>query len=329
VLRSESRRVLLFGNVSQPPFVNNLLPALRAFERVAEVRLVEPYRFKAFVSTGGGAPAAVPREAVALGLQDFQPQLVICLAGGLYLAGSDRGLFPADAVFAGLALSDPYGLTASLEIAPGFDLFSTQDPQTLGAYWERGIAARRCDPAADPELYRPLDLEKDCDILYYGKWTPYRDELLRRLAGRFRVHAHAYGPETRWSVPTLPPLDSPEELCRALNRARLALEIAKMDDAPEPWRGTWRITNRPQFAAACGVPSLIEEAVRLPQFFEPGVEIETYRSPEELVEKAGRLLSDHARRLEMGPRARERVLRDQTWNARVADFLRDVARLQR
>ena len=62
---------------------------------------------------------------------------------------------PADDGAAGFALSDPYGLAASLAIAPQFDLFYTQDPQTLADYAGRGVAAKRCDPATDPELYQP------------------------------------------------------------------------------------------------------------------------------------------------------------------------------
>jgi spore maturation protein CgeB len=281
------------------------------------------------VNTCLAEPAEVPETAVQRGLEGFEPELVVCLGGGLFFSESSRRLFPKQTVFAGIALSDPYGLTASLEIAARFDLFYTQDPQTLATYRQRSIGARRCDPATDPELYRPLNLEKSCDILYYGKWTPYRDGLLRRLGERFDLRTHAYGPETRWSVPVRPPLDSPEEMCRSLNRARLALETAILDDAPEPWRGTWRLTNRPQIAAACGVPSLIEKSERLSEFFEAGSEIETFGTPEELLEKVEALLLDPTRRIEMGRRARERVLRDQTWDARVQALLTDLARLEK
>ncbi|MBK9087581.1 MAG: glycosyltransferase [Holophagales bacterium] len=317
-------KTLLFGNVTQRPYQNNLLPAVRALERSGPTKVVEPRFIEGFVPTGAARPALIPRAAVEEALASFQPDLVVCLAGGLYLARESRQLFPGATVFAGLALSDPLGLDASLDIAPEFDLYYTQDPQTLPSYVERGIAARRCDPATDPELYRPLGLPPEDDILFLGKWTPHRDEVVRRLSQLFRVAVHAHAGDSRWTIPARPPLESPPELCAGINRARLMLEFAVLDDAEGRFRGTSRMTNRPQFAAACGVPTLIDPFEHLSDFFEPGIEIEVYRSVEELTERAAALLADEPRRHEMGRRARARVLREQTWDHRVDMLRRDV-----
>ncbi len=321
-------KTLLFGNVTQPPYQNNLLPAVRALERSGPTKVVEPRFIEGFVPTGAARPALIPAAAVAETLASFQPDVVVCLAGGLYLARESRRLFPAGTVFAGLALSDPLGLDASLEIAPEFDLYYTQDPQTLPFYAARGIAARRCDPATDPELYRPLGLPPEDDVLFLGKWTPHRDEVVRHLSDKFRVAVHAHAGDSRWTIPARPPLESPAELCAGINRTRLMLEFTLLDDADGPFRGTSRMTNRPQFAAACGVPTLIDPFDHLSDFFEPGVEIEVYRSREEAAAKAAALLSDEPRRREMGRRARERVLREQTWDHRVEMLRNDVRELR-
>lgn len=321
-------RTLLFGNVTQPPFQNNLLPPARAFERRGPVRIVEPRFVEGFVPTGAARPAPIPAPAVEAALAAFPPEVVVCLAGGIYIPAESRALFPPETIFAGFALSDPLGLDASLAIAPEFDLYYTQDPQTVPDYRARGIAVRRCDPATDPDLYRPLGLDPVDDILFLGKWTPHRDEVLRGLAERFRVAVHAHAGDSRWSIPARPPLDNPADLCAGVNRARLMLEFAVLDDAEGPYRGKARMTNRPQFAAACGVPTLTDPFPHLAEFFEPGVEIEVYRSPAELADKAITLLVDDERRREMGRRARQRVLREQTWNHRVEMFEKDVAELR-
>jgi hypothetical protein len=317
--------LLLFGNVSQPPFCNNLFPPLRAFQKVFRTTLVEPLRVAGFVPTGGGRPALIPDDAV-IGNTDPPPQVVVCLGGALYF--SERGLriFPKETVLCAIALSDPHGLDASMAIAPQFDLFYTQDPQTLPAYAARGIPARRCDPATDPELYRPLRVAPEYDILYYGKWTPYRNDLVAALAGRFRVRVHAYGGEKRWTVPVLPPLDTPEALCAAINRTRLALETALVDDVHGKYRGTFRMTPRAFFAASCGVPTLTEAFPALSEAFEPGVEIATFASKDEVADAAERVLGDESARVAMGRRARQRALRQHTWDARVESFLLDVHR---
>ena len=261
--------LLLFGNVSQPPYCNNLYPPLRAFQRAFRTILVEPQYYASFAPTGGARPALIPDEAVNEHT-DPPPDVVVCLGGALHFSKRALRTFSRQTALAGFALSDPYGLPASLEIAPEFDLFYTQDPQTLADYEALDIRARRCDPATDPELYRPLRAAPECDVLYYGKWTPYRDGLLAALSERLRVRVHAYPGEGRWSVPTLPPLDTPDTLCAALNGARLALETALLDDAEGKYRDAYRITPRPFFAASCGVPSLIESFPGLDAFFQPG-----------------------------------------------------------
>ncbi len=316
-------RLVLFGNVSQPPYCNNLLPPVRAFQRAFRTTVVEPARLPGFVSTGGARPALIPDEPALAAAAD-PPEVVVCLGGGLCFSERALRAFPPGTALVGIALSDPYGLDASFAIAPQFDLFYTQDPQTLADYRSRGIPARRCDHATDPELYFPDLAEPDCDVIYYGKWTPYRDALAAALAARVRLHLHAYAGETRWSVPTCPPLDTPDALRAALSRARLALETARLDDASGRYRDTFRITPRALFAASCGVPSLVESFDGLADFFAPGLEAATFTSPAEAAPAAERLLGDEGARLAMAGRARDRVLREHTWDARVASLARDL-----
>ena len=205
--------LLLFGNVSQPPFCNNLFPPVRAFQRVYRTTVVEPQRFPGFVPTGGARPALIPDEAV-IENTDPPPDVVVCLGGALHFSKRSLRAFSRQTVLAGFALSDPYGLPASMQIAPQFDLFYTQHAQTLGDYGALDIRARRCDPATDPELYRPGRSAAQCDVLYYGKWTPYRDGLLSALSKKMRVRVHGYAEERRWSLPRCPRSTRPRRSAR-------------------------------------------------------------------------------------------------------------------
>ena len=154
-------------------------------------------------------------------------------------------IFPRETPLVAFALSDPYGLAASIAIAPEFDLFYTQDPRTLSDYALRRHRARSgATRPPIPSSTVPSASAPECDIVYYGKWTAYRDGLVTALAARFSVRVHAYDGESRWSVPVLPPLDTPETLRAGLNRARLALETALLDDAQGRYRGAYRITPR-------------------------------------------------------------------------------------
>jgi glycosyltransferase involved in cell wall biosynthesis len=230
-------------------------------------------------------------------------------------------------VTVGLGLSDPLGIEASLAIAASFDLFYSQDPHPIPLYAEKGLAVGVCRPAVDPEVYRPMAVGETCDVLFVGKWTAHRDGLAEALAKVCAVRVHTRMGEDRWSVPVLPPLNRPDDLARAYSRARVALEVALVEQPGNPLNGSYRITNRPQFAAACGTPSLIEPYDELIRFFEPGREIAVYNDERELVARALELLSDDRARHAMGDRARQRIVREHTWDRRIRQLLADAEKL--
>jgi spore maturation protein CgeB len=315
--------VLLFGNVFQPPYVNNLIGPVRAFERECAVRVVEPRLVEGFVTTGGFAPAPVP-ETVADLVEHLDPEVVVCLGGALFVPDELKRRLPASAIYVGIALSDPQGLPSSLAIAPHFDLFYSHDPSCFPAYEAAGIRVRECAHAADAELFAPMASTREWDVFFAGKWTPYRQEAVRALSRACRVRLHGYAGETRWDPPAGPVLATPEALREGITSAKLCLDFAVIDDFPPPIRGTWRITPRPHIAAACGAPSLVEENPLLHRYFKPGEEIVPFASIPDLVERTKELIAEPKRCAEIGRRARSRVLREHLWGHRVAAILSDV-----
>ncbi len=321
-------RVVVFANVSRQPFANNLEGPLKALGALAAVSVIDPLSFPGVRPTGGAAPLAVPEAAVSQAL-DLQPQVVLCLGGGLFLPPEQRGRFAPSTVFAGVALSDPQALPASLAIAPHFDLFYTQDFQSLAAYHAAGIAARRLDLAADPEAFKPLSLHKQWDVVFIGKWTPWRAQLVSALAEQLQVAVFTHQGEGRWAVPPMGPLLSTQALCQAFNRSQLALEVATVDDLPDASPAPRRITPRAFMAAACGTPVLVEDCPSVEAFFQPGEEVVTFETAGEAVRAAKKLLADPVALATMGQRARQRVLRQHTWHHRMGQLLADTQALVR
>lgn len=317
-------RTVIFTNLSQPPFNNNLLPPVEAFRKVGPVRVVEPHMVPGFVATGAASPAEIPMSAACQAAEDFKADQVICLGGALFLSPESRGLFRSGTVFVGIALSDPLGLEASMAVAPEFDLFYTHDPQTIPAYAEAGLGVKRCDLAVDAEIFRPVPCAPTCDVVFIGKWTPYRDRMLHALADRCTVVVHTHRGEDRWSLPTLPELDDPDDLCRAFSGSQMAIDFALVEQTGNPFDGTYRMTPRTQLAAACAVPTLIEAFAGLGELFTPGSEVMTYSSKEEMIGVAEELLADADRCRTLGLAARRRVLADHTWDHRVRQILRDI-----
>ena len=322
-------RIVVFTNLSQPPFNNNLLPPVEAFRRVGPVRVVEPHLAPGFVPTGAAAPAEIPVSAARRIAEDFEADQVICLGGALFLSRESRALFPPATVFVGIALSDPLGLEASMAVAPEFDIFYTQDPQTIPTYAAAGLDVRRCDLAVDTEIFRRVPCDPTCDAVFVGKWTPYRDRMLRSLTDRCTVAIHTHRGEDRWSLPTLPELDTPDDLCRAFSGARLAIDFALVEQPGNLFDGTYRMTPRTQLAAACAVPTLIEAFSGLDELFTPGTEVVTFSSTEEMVGIAEELLGDADRRRALGLAAHRRVVADHTWDHRVRQILGDIENVRK
>lgn len=321
-------RVVVFANVSLPPFANNLEGPLKALAELAAISVIDPLSFPRVRSTGGAAPLAVPEAAVTQALA-FQPHVVLCLGGGLFLPAEQRERFASSTVFAGLALSDPQALPASLAIAPHFHLFYTQDFQSLAVYRAAGIAARRLDLAADPEAFKPLSLHKQWDVVFIGKWTPWRNQVVSALAEELQVAVFTHQGEGRWTVPARGPLLSTQALCQAFNRSRLALEVATVDDLAKADAVPRRITPRAFMAAACGTPVLVEGCPSVEAFFQPGEEVVTFQTAAEAVRAAKKLLADPVALAAMGQRARQRVLRQHTWHHRMRQLLADAQALVR
>ena len=317
-------RIVVFSNLSQPPFNNNLLAPVEAFRKVGSVRVVEPHLEPGFVPTGAASPAEIPAPAARRATEDFEADQVICLGGALFLSPESRAFFRPATVFVGIALSDPLGLEASMAVAPEFDLFYTQDPQTIPAYAEAGLDVKRCDLAVDAEIFRPVPSAPTCDVVFFGKWTPYRDRMLRSLADRCTVAIHTHRGENRWRLPTLPELDDPESLCRAVSCSRLAIDFALVEQPGNPFDGTYRMTPRTQIAAACAVPTIIEGFSGLGDYFTPGSEVMTFSGEEEMIEVAEELLADADRRRTLGLAARRRVVAEHTWDRRVRQILSDI-----
>jgi glycosyltransferase involved in cell wall biosynthesis len=98
-----------------------------------------------------------------------------------------------------------------------------------------------------------------------------------------------------------------------------------VDDVQGRYRGTFRLTPRALFAASCGVPTLVESFPRLAEMFEPGVEIAFFPTKDDVVSSAAAILGDEPARAAMGRRARQRAIREHTWDKRVEAFVMDVA----
>ncbi len=215
----------------------------------------------------------------------------------------------------------------SPDLVPRFDLYLSF---TGGPFLET-IGAQRPVPfycAADPRLYRPLDMPLRFELGYLGTYSddrqPKVDELLlapaRSLPGRqFAVAGPQYPDGIDWPgnverLDSLPPGEHPTFYAAQ----RFTLNVTRADMVTAGWSPSVRLFE----AAACGVPVISDWWDGLDAFFEPGREI--------LIAEDGEGVLRHLREGDraVGQRARTRVLAEHTAGRRAAELERHVAEVR-
>jgi spore maturation protein CgeB len=191
---------------------------------------------------------------------------------------------------------------------------------------EREYGARVALPlycSVDPELYAPSSVTPERDLGYLGTYCADRHPTLERLlleparrhpAGRFIVAGACY-PEQEWAhnverVEHVPP----GEHARFYGSQRFTLNVTRAHMIEIGHSPSVRLFE----AAACGVPIIGDRWTGIEEFFEPGREILTADTPEEVLDYLIRMKELERRGLVR--RARERVLREHTGSQRAHEL---------
>jgi spore maturation protein CgeB len=113
-------------------------------------------------------------------------------------------------------------------------------------------------------------------------------------------------------------------LVRTFNQTKINLGFAAVGSGETQTRIT-QVRLRDFEVPICGGFYLTEHVDELGEFFKIGAEIETYRSPEELVSKCEFYLRDEPARDRIRRAGHARSLRDHTWQKRLSDAFAQVA----
>jgi spore maturation protein CgeB len=191
----------------------------------------------------------------------------------------------------------------------------------------RRLGARRTEVVwwgADPHVFRPLDAEEDIDVFFYGLGAEFRADWLRDMIAvpsrelpglRFVVAGENLDvdlgrAERVGRVPTA-------QLNAYAGRARLNLNVARAAHASVYASATTRLFE----LAAMGRAIVTNPLLGLSEWFEPGREIEVVHSAADAVRTYARLAADAEARHALGRAARERVLRQHTYDYRARQVL--------
>jgi len=186
----------------------------------------------------------------------------------------------------------------------------------------RELGARRTEAvhwAADPELFRPLDVEKESDVFFYGHSDKFRREWMRDMIGEpsrllpeadFAVGGYDYrGDVGRARMLGRIPFNA---FPRAISSARVNLNVTRRAHAETHASSTCRLFE----LASSGAAIVSNPLAGLERWFDAEQELRVVSTVEEAVDAYRGLLADPAQAEEMGRRARERVLDEHTWGHR-------------
>ena len=191
----------------------------------------------------------------------------------------------------------------------------------------RELGARRAEAlfwAADPELFKPLPVEKEHDVFFYGYGDKFRREWMRELVGepsrRLPDVDFALGGEdfqgdvgSARSLGVIPF----NAFNRAISSSRVALNVTRRAHATVRASST----ARPFELAMAGAAIVSNPHDGIETWFEPGRELLVVEDADGATAAYRELLGDPAAAEELGARARERALDEHTYAHRARRLL--------
>ena len=190
------------------------------------------------------------------------------------------------------------------------DVHLTNSPDCVRWYLGEGVPAYFMPQGVNPDIFRPLEVAKDVDVSFVGQRYGMRARLLDLLrATGIRVECYGAGWGTR--------VISDDEKVELYNRSRINLGVGGtgLSDLITCIKG------RDFEVPACGAVYLTTYNPELMPLYDIGKEVLCYYNEIDCVELI-RYYLEHPKELEaIGRAARERVLRDHTWEKRFAGLL--------
>lgn len=229
-----------------------------------------------------------------------------------------------------------YQLHLVSRIAPHYDWCLVPERFRLEDYRALGARPIYCQEAANPRIYKPSDVPEEFDIAFAGQCYADRPEIVLWLREQ-GLDARVWGPRWEYHVPPVtrnplrrwlsPPRGLPAHavggvlsdtaLVELYSKARINLGFATVGENSSGPRLT-QVRLRDFEVPMSGGFYLTEHSDELADFFKPGVEIETWKTRQELLEKCRYYLAHDVARRAIAAAGRERALREHTWEHRFA-----------
>lgn len=306
----------------------------------AELYLFQPHRYSSILGLKGlfrieylAAEAFLSKK-----IEDFRPELVLVIKGDEVSSDTVKMIRQKFSLpVANWWIDDPCLLSVSSALSPAYDVFFTNDPDSVPVHEAAGCRKSRfLTFACDPDLHRKAALggaeraKYGSDLVFVGLLTPRRVEFLEALSGfDLKIWSNRFTreflPERNVVVQRDIHKTSPifgnilgrevwdEELIKIYSAAKVVLNIHA--------HGKSDPNIRVFEATGCGSFLLTENRRLLGDFFEPGYELDCFDSVKSLKELAGYYVRNAADREKIAAAGQKRAYKDHTYRIRMKEML--------
>ncbi|MDZ5606262.1 glycosyltransferase [Bacillus pseudomycoides] len=270
--------------------------------------------------------------------QKIKPDFVLVFSGFKLLCHQVEMLKRNGVKTAVWMTDDPYVIDQSKKIAPYYDYVFTQEINCISFYKSIGCQNVYHLPlAADPNVFYPKDVDEKykTDILFIGVAFSNRVKMFDEIAGYLATKKTLISGVGWKSLKNYHLLQqrinanhwlSPEETASYYNGAKIVLNLHRSHDDPTINKNSEKIealslNPRTFEISACGAFQLTDIRPDLSEFYQPGYDIETYCTPQELIEKIEYYLNSEQERTMIASRALNRVQNEHTFSHRILELL--------
>ena len=308
-LRNLGCVVELFHNRSGGPGWTDI--AAKAFQKIAKTLLREPERL---------LEARLLRTA-----RQFCPDVILVLLGSQVSPKTIDSIRKTIKVPIVCWCQDQMTtLGRQYLLGAGYDAVFLKDRYMLDLFSRmiRSTVFHYLPEACNPRTHRPVSLseadreEYGCEVMLAGTLYYYRQEILQQLKD---FDLKVWGSRPDWLVQRLPGqfmgrYVHGDEKVRAALAAKICLNTLHYAEVDA-------LNCRAFEIAACGGFQLVTHVPVLAEHFEPDVEVATYRSAEELIEKIRYFLKRPEAALDIAHKGQIRAHSDHTYEHRLDELL--------
>jgi len=275
-------------------------------------------------------------QAVLAKAQTFGPDLVLALAQAPLNRQALKKLRQDGTATAMWFVEDHKIFTYWRAFAPFYDHFAViQKEPFLTELKNQGVGDAFYLPlAADPEFHRPMELNPvqrrkfGSDLSFVGAGYPNRRLAFRRLLGHnLKIWGSDWeGDETLWPLVQMAGARiSAEDSLLVFNASKISINLhSSIQHGVTVTPGDF-VNPRTFELAACGAFQIVDRRELLAELFDPDKELATFTDMDGLIQAVEHYQRHPEERQAMAALARERVLREHTYEHRMRFLLEHLA----